>query len=1232
MRGLRLQVKVVSQASHNPKGRNNAPIAEFLHLATPNLTLEELTNLIGDKYAKLYPRNRPLNIQRLQDSEGNDLDLTYTVGDVFDDKSSNREGSIVKVIHKDVLRDESVPPESGLRPASSKKRPIQSLSTVTEQDDFNAEEEDDAEEEIGVPVNLHRSKRQRVRSSQSSHDESLDRHGGAITVEGDAIIEHVVPASSNAAEPSRSRQSTLSSDVYVAEPSVGRTDLRSPSLGAGPPSVVTNHRNLSSNNHLVVPGTQERGSSLIPETSQGLGELLSPKEESFSSPLLFATSHRTVSSNIQPVEISPEVDDLDVPVIAPQTLKGSAAEKTATPKSTAGSLKRPARAAKKPSPRGTRSVYDIVASEEESEDEMVPAPRKGRAPQPPKKLQGPTSKRTPARKAAATSATPVVEVPSSQSSTTAGRQASSDFVVEVPHIDEVVNSERRGSASSVQNVADLIGSKYKPDEDPVQAPTSQTKKGTKVSPPAKRQAPAAKRGSKQPETPAVKDTTTAISKQTPSASTKRTAIKTRSGAKATTPQAATTPEASDKNDGKGAASTILHSALRNPERRSVEAKKTVSFANEGSPTPVTKVHVLPAGTNAKNATAATTKASQELKKPRTTFKVPVPVIPVEQQGIGDRSTVEARKAFDAFVGKASSRSMSSTPPVGAAKDKPSTSINTVRERSGSAETGSIIKVAKAGAKIEPAPKSRAQKTAPSPVVESSEDEDMEDAPPLPTKPKPKTSKASKSKSPSTTPESSESESDKEEDSDEEEAEDEEEKAVTPQKKDTIIVNSKPMKRLAPESSESSSSSSSEAESDQEVADLKGAFALSDSDEDQNEEGMTREESPVKAPGKRQLRSASPEKKDHVRISYGDRKGRTIEPVPEALVGPDKPSSEGEEDYEMEEVDADDEASKAGTSNPTRKAVPKPTAAQEVEASESENEAKSSKDKEDEDEEETGGEELPTVAAPQSSISVVPESPRNNRKETPQPAGETDDEDANTTTTNTSTSKADSDSDEDSSDDSDQEKAPPTSAVKAMNALFRRGTPASPVPNKILPNGNTRNTPSRPSKTPEPSQPPSAKPVAASPSKLPPSRMNRRTLGYISPSPGPPSSMPARLPSMLPSKDTKKRHSLSTHYKGLSTLSQQDIPETRDAGKSYIGAGKPLAAAAVITSGGPKPKPRMSESMKSFQNMLSSQKGGKDSDEDDSDSDSDDSAGSEAEEVEKDKPKSGGGLKSLFGFL
>ncbi|KAK6536117.1 hypothetical protein TWF281_000363 [Arthrobotrys megalospora] len=1226
MRGLRLQVKVVSQPSHNPKGRNLAPIAEFLHLAAPNVTLEDLSLLITDKYARLYPRNRPLNIQRLQDSEGNDLDLTYTVGDVFDDKSSNRDGSIVKVIHKDILRDESVPPESGLRPAGSKKRSIQSLAPVAESEE-SPEGGEEVEEEIGVPVNLHRNKRQRLGtgSDESVEVEEIQQEEEIQeeTPEGQNIEEEpeVPPVSSNTVEPSRSRPRTLSQHSYVAESSTGGAGLRSPSLGPEALSGAMNHDSLLPPNHFTRDGVQQRGSSLIPETSQGLGELLSPKEETFSSPLFTATTNRRVLPSSQLVEISsPESEELDAPVIAPHTLRGSGGRKSTSTTPKQGTLKRPAKAmAKKPSPRNQTSVYELEDTESEPEEAEQPVPQKRKVnSQPLKKFQGPVSRRVLGRRPGGSSSTPTLEVPSSQTDTIPAPRILNDFVVEIPHIEEVRRSrERELSNTPVQNVADLIGSKSRPEEDSATGTGSSQDKFTKPSLPAKNQ-PRAGKGSKQPEASITVEKSPVKETRTPITLTAKRTTASRSK----TPQSAT-PEI---NIGKSAgSSSVLLSAMRSPDKRNLEAKKSVSFANEGSPVPIANVTVAASATK----TAGTaSKPTPELRKPRTTFKVPMPVIPLELQGIGDQSTVEGKKKYEAFVGKPSrARSTSSTPPIATLSSTPASSRIVVKgkpKRGDSADTddGSIIVKGSPTRNTQPvtntAKDTLKKKGSPSPVSDeenSSADEVMEDAPPVSTKPS-----TQKSSSPVSSSSESESASESEEESDDDDDSEEEEETDNTPKKASPKAEKETAKSQPPAAPESESES--EAEAQGEFVDIKKIMELSDSDAETHAESvnkgrskaaMTREESPIKGPGKRQLRSTSPEKSGFVQVPYAAAPSKlALKPIsglaPGSHGNSGTPSSDEEDEVENqsdqdmvdqsenEDEDEDvDDAEDEGLETAHRKSktlLPAPDIIESGPRSRSES--------------------IP----PPSSISVIPES------SLPKPPTEEESGEESGTDTATSPSKEDSSSEEDSDDESSEEEpekpAPPKkvdTTAKAMNALFR-----SPAPK--LPNGNLRTTPSRFSKTPEPSQP------AAGPSKLPPSRMNRRTLGYISPSPGPPSSMPARLPSMMSPKDLRKRHSLTSHYKGLSMLSQQDIPETRDGGKS---AGAATAAAAGVGAS-QKPKPRLSEGMKSFQNILSSQKGGKDSDDDSDSDDSDDSEDEGKGEKEEEKSKGRIGLSRFLPFL
>ncbi|RLV94176.1 hypothetical protein JA1_001986 [Spathaspora sp. JA1] len=67
-------------------------IKRFLHLADPTVELAIIKEEIEAKYKKLYPNEEPLDIDRLQDANNNDLDPDFLVNDVF------ASGDIVRII------------------------------------------------------------------------------------------------------------------------------------------------------------------------------------------------------------------------------------------------------------------------------------------------------------------------------------------------------------------------------------------------------------------------------------------------------------------------------------------------------------------------------------------------------------------------------------------------------------------------------------------------------------------------------------------------------------------------------------------------------------------------------------------------------------------------------------------------------------------------------------------------------------------------------------------------------------------------------------------------------------------------------------------------------------------------------------------------------------------------------------------------------------------------------
>ncbi|KAI9695689.1 MAG: hypothetical protein M1836_006141 [Candelina mexicana] len=78
---------------------------------------------------------RPLQIKKLQDAYGNDLDLAYTVCDVFSDRNSGDQmGSVVRVVQQPLDRESSILPQSTLRPQIDR---INGLKRGRESNGFN---------------------------------------------------------------------------------------------------------------------------------------------------------------------------------------------------------------------------------------------------------------------------------------------------------------------------------------------------------------------------------------------------------------------------------------------------------------------------------------------------------------------------------------------------------------------------------------------------------------------------------------------------------------------------------------------------------------------------------------------------------------------------------------------------------------------------------------------------------------------------------------------------------------------------------------------------------------------------------------------------------------------------------------------------------------------------------------------------------------------------------------
>ncbi|KAH0559774.1 hypothetical protein GP486_003711 [Trichoglossum hirsutum] len=147
---MRLQVQVLPLNDRRFAGKASSPsitqsqqhpslpqgALSFLEVCDDGITLEELCSKLCVRFARIYPHKPPLNIKKLQDVYENDLDLEYTVGDVFDDKSADQRNSVVRVLQAPTTRDSSVPPQSSLRPHIhgfiSRKRAFGGLDALRE--------------------------------------------------------------------------------------------------------------------------------------------------------------------------------------------------------------------------------------------------------------------------------------------------------------------------------------------------------------------------------------------------------------------------------------------------------------------------------------------------------------------------------------------------------------------------------------------------------------------------------------------------------------------------------------------------------------------------------------------------------------------------------------------------------------------------------------------------------------------------------------------------------------------------------------------------------------------------------------------------------------------------------------------------------------------------------------------------------------------------------------------
>ncbi|KAL9637195.1 MAG: hypothetical protein Q9164_002339 [Protoblastenia rupestris] len=136
MKRIRLQIQIIprDEPTSPPSSNTHAcrdEVRPWTQPETAEITLQQLVDNIVERYGRIYVGRGTLKIKELQDSWGSTLDLTDTVGDVFDDRSSSGDilTSICKVLRYPPDPAESLNPQrySSLLPESSarpRKRPF----------------------------------------------------------------------------------------------------------------------------------------------------------------------------------------------------------------------------------------------------------------------------------------------------------------------------------------------------------------------------------------------------------------------------------------------------------------------------------------------------------------------------------------------------------------------------------------------------------------------------------------------------------------------------------------------------------------------------------------------------------------------------------------------------------------------------------------------------------------------------------------------------------------------------------------------------------------------------------------------------------------------------------------------------------------------------------------------------------------------------------------------------
>ncbi|KAF8542248.1 hypothetical protein BDD12DRAFT_825681 [Trichophaea hybrida] len=342
---MRLQIHVYP-AHAAPNAQTDC---SFLEIASPSLTLEDLSISICKRYSRLYPHRAELQIHKLQDSECNDLDLAYTVSDVFSDKSDNKNDSVVRVIQASNLRESSIPPESALRSYSWRRQQrgfalrVSHLGALPE-----------------YPLSERSSKRQKIRDlgvvdNSQDEREAVATSQGRWLVKDDGDVESVGGGETHGDNPQE-------------EEGYSFRRLFTPELGEsihGSQPVTVRHSETADvqimGSSQISPG--QRNGFFEPEMKD---EQISPTfrhipEAEFQSPPPPSGQQRLVSSSMESAsgQGSARPRYCPSPVAAPARHSSGSAVK---------------RASRRTVPRNKKDIYDFPSSDEDEFEEPTPRP------------------------------------------------------------------------------------------------------------------------------------------------------------------------------------------------------------------------------------------------------------------------------------------------------------------------------------------------------------------------------------------------------------------------------------------------------------------------------------------------------------------------------------------------------------------------------------------------------------------------------------------------------------------------------------------------------------------------------------------------------------------------------------------------------------------------------------------------------------------------------------------